>query len=84
MGKFEKLKAKLERKEISPMSYYRQANELTLEDLAEAVKVTPATIHKWECKNVRFSKNFVRKIAKILKVEPEVLYDRSDDITTSV
>ena len=66
------------------MSYYRQANEITLEDLAEAVKVTPATIHKWECKNVRFPKNFVRKIAKILKVEPGVLYDQSNDITTGV
>ena len=75
MGKLEKLNAKLERKEISPMSYHRQVKGMTLEQLAESItpQVTSATIRKWECKNVKFPRKISRQIAKVLDINPEVL-----------
>ena len=59
------------------MAYYRKKNNLTQEQLAEAVKLSRNHISKIEAKNVKTSLSLdaLFDIAKILKVTPSALLE---------
>jgi len=75
MGKIEKLKYRLDNGDISSLTFYRELANLSVDELASKLDppITPATLRKFENKNVKFSKHIARQIAKELNVEVELL-----------
>ena len=76
MGLKEKLQYRLDNGAINHLTYLRELNELTVDELGSKLDppVTGKVIFKLEKKNVKLAKHMAKQLAKVFNVDPSVFY----------
>jgi DNA-binding XRE family transcriptional regulator len=76
MGLKEKLQYKLDNGTINYLTYIRELNELTVDELGSKLEppVNGKVIFKLEKKNVKLSKHIAKQLAKLFNVDVSEFY----------